>query len=354
MACLPISLTRRSLVFGGAPTLCLLAVEAARAQTAEKFYAGRTITLIVPFGPGGYYDIGARLMARHFSRHIPGNPQVIVENLPSAGGLGLANRFAAGADNDGTTIGVLQRAVPQYALIGYQSVHFDPLKLTWIGSLSAYATDSYVLIVNAGHGVTTLADLQKPGVRMKLGAGRAGSANLIFALVAKDLFGLNIDIVRGYEGTAPIFLALQRGEVDGLLADLSTVKVALSDMWRTQKVVPLLQFGRRTRFDELPDVPTAHELLRDDTQRKFLNFAELPFFMALPLAAPTGVPPDRVAALQSAFMAMGADTDFLADAARLNYAVDPTSGAVVREQIVQAATTPAAIVNRFKALVSAS
>lgn len=349
----PITPTRRSVVFGACSTVLPLAIGRAYAQTAEKFYAGRTITLIVPFGPGGYYDIGARLIARHFGQYIAGRPQVIVENLPSAGGLGLANRFASGANNDGATIGVLQRAVPQYALIGYQSVRFDPLKLTWIGSVSAYATDSYVLIVNANHGVATLQDLRKSGTATKLGAGRSGSANLIFALVAKDLFGLNVDIVRGYEGTAPIFLALQRGEVDGLLADLSTVKVALSDLWRTQKVVPLLQFGRRTRLDELANVPTARELLYDEAQRKFLNFAELPFFMALPLAGPTGIPPERVAALQTAFMAMGADPAFLADAAKLNYAVDPTSGMVVRKEIVDAAATPVDILNRFKALVTA-
>src|SRR5262249_44701415 len=150
-----------------------------------------TITLIVPFGPGGYYDIGARLVARHLGAKIPGKPHVVVQNQPTAGGIGLANRFAAGADNDGTVIGTLQRAVPQYGLIHYQSVRFDPLKLTWIGSLSAYADDSYVLIINAGHTATTLAALQKPDGKTRLGAGRSGSANLIFALIAKDFFGLN-------------------------------------------------------------------------------------------------------------------------------------------------------------------
>ena len=176
------TLTRRSMLFGvlpALPALAALAPNQAYAQSVEKFYAGRNITIIVPFGPGGYYDIGARLIARHFGQYVPGRPQVVVENLPSAGGIGLANRFASAADNDGATLGVLQRAVPQYGFIGYQSVRFDPLKLTWIGSVSAYATDSYVLIVNADHGVGSLADLTKADIKTRLGAGRSGSANLI-------------------------------------------------------------------------------------------------------------------------------------------------------------------------------
>src|SRR5580692_8353328 len=104
----------------------VLMVSPGLAQTADKFYAGRTINLVVPYGPGGYYDLGARLIARHLGNHIPGNPHVIVQNQPSAGGIGLANRFATGADNDGTVLGALQRAVPQYAFVGYQTTKFDP------------------------------------------------------------------------------------------------------------------------------------------------------------------------------------------------------------------------------------
>ena len=170
-------------------TSFFMVVDSVSAQTAEQFYTGRSINLIVPYSPGGYYDIGARLIARHFGKHIVGKPNVIVQNQPQAGGIGLANRFASGADNDGTVLGVLQRAVPQYAFIGYQSAKFDPLKLNWIGSLSAYATDSYVMVLNAKHPATTLSALKDPAVKTRLGSGRSGSANLIFALVAKQVLG---------------------------------------------------------------------------------------------------------------------------------------------------------------------
>lgn len=329
-------------------------MRSAAAQSVVSFYAGRTVTLIVPFGPGAYYDLGARLIARHLGEHLPGKPRLIVENQPNAGGIGLANRFAFGDQNDGSVIGVVQRAVPQYAIIGYQSVKFDPLKLSWIGSLSAYATDAYVLLINAKAGIRTLADLQKPGVRIKLGAGRSGSANLIFALVAKDLFKLNFDIVRGYEGTAPIFLALRRGEVDGLFADWSTVKASVFDLWSSDKVVALVQFGRKQRFADLPGVPTARELVHDGADRQFLNFAELPFFMALPVLAPSGVPADRLAALQAAFQAMAADPALLEDSKKMNYPVDPIGGGAVRSQIAEAAAMPADVIKKFKDLIAMS
>ncbi len=352
-------LTRRELMLGAAGAVSGLGAlsgmtRTAAAQSAEAFYAGRTITLIVPFGPGAYYDIGARLVARHLGEHIPGKPRIIVENQPNAGGIGLANRFAFGAQNDGSVIGVVQRAVPQYALINYQSIKFDPLKLSWIGSVSAYADDAYILLINAKSGIKTLADLQKPNLKIKLGSGRAGSANLIFALVAKNLFKLDFEIVRGYEGTAPIFLALRRGEVDGLFADWSAVKVAAADLWRDKAVTALVQFGRKTRHPDLSDVPTARELVHEPAERQFLNFAELPFFIALPVLAPSGVPPERLAALQSGFMAMAKDPGFLDDADKMKYAVDPIDGDAVRAQIADAAKAPADALKKFKDIIATS
>jgi tripartite-type tricarboxylate transporter receptor subunit TctC len=242
-----------------------------------------------------------------------------VQNQPQAGGIGLANRFASGADNDGAVLGVLQRAVPQYAFIGYQSA----------------------------------AALKDSTLKTRLGTGRSGSANLIFSLVAKQVLGLNLDIVRGYDGTAPIFLAEQRGEVDGLFADFSAVKVTAADAWRAKQiVVPVVQVGRRTRLPDLADVPTARELVNDPAERAFLEFAEMPFFIALPIAGPAGIPADRLKALQDGFMAMARDQAFLDDATKMHFEVDPISGPAVAEAIAKAAKTPADIMAQFKTLVS--
>jgi tripartite-type tricarboxylate transporter receptor subunit TctC len=322
------------------------------AQTPEQFYAGRNINVIVPYAPGAYYDLGTRLMARHLGNHVPGRPNIVVQNQPSAGGIGLANRFAAGADNDGTVLGVLQRAVPQYAFVGFQNARFDPLRLTWIGSVSSYANDTYLLALNAAHPATTVGALQNPAAKTRLGSGRSGSANLLYALVARDVLKMHYDMVRGYEGTSPILLAQQRGEVDGLFIDFSTVQTTALDQWRSKKIVPVVQIGRKTRLPDLPDTPMVRELVSDRADLDFLDFAELPFFIALPIAGPAGIPPDRLKALQDGFMALATDQEFLAEAKKMNYEVSPISGEQVRNAITQAAKASQAVKDRFKALVS--
>jgi tripartite-type tricarboxylate transporter receptor subunit TctC len=347
--------TRPALKFLGSGIVAgLIAVlpSGAMSQSVEQFYSNRNLTLIVPFGPGAYYDVGTRLVARHLGKHIPGHPNIVVQNQPSAGGIGLANRFATGADNDGALLGVLQRAVPQYAFVGYQSAKFDPLKLTWIGSVSSYQHDAYLMVLNASHPVRTIAELRTTTEKTRLGSGRSGSANLLYGLVAADVLKINIDMVRGYEGTAPIFLAQERGEVDGLFADLSTIQVAAAEQWRTKKIVPVVQFGRKTRFSEVSDVPTARELITDQNDLDFLDFSELPFFIALPLAGPVGMPADRVKALRDAFVALANDQAFLDEAKKMNYEVSPIGGDKVLDAIEQAAKASSDVKARFKALIS--
>jgi tripartite-type tricarboxylate transporter receptor subunit TctC len=324
----------------------------AYAQAAANFYAGRTISLIVPYDPGGYYDTGARLMARFLGRHIAGHPAVMVENQPSAGGIGLAQRFAAGQKNDGTVLGVLQRSIPQYALVGYQSTSFDPRKLIWIGSLSSYTNDSYVLFVNASNPATSLAALKTATQVTRLGAGRSSGSNLVFSLLAKQALSLNIDAVRGYGGSAPIFLAEQNHEVDGFFEDLSGVKAGMAAQWNARQILPIVQFGRKTRLDELSDVPTAREAVTDPQFQALLDFAELPFSMALPIAAPAGVPAERVKILQDAFLAMGSDPAFLEAADKMHYVVSPISGVEVANQIDHAAAASDEVKARFKELIS--
>lgn len=331
----------------------IAAVAPSQAQTVEQFYAGKTITLVVPFSSGGYYDTGARLIARHMGRHIPGKPNIVVQNQPSAGGIGLANRFAFASERDGTLIGVLQRAIPQVALMGDPNAKYDPLKLTWFGSLSGYSTDSYLMFVNVGHKVQKVEDLRSGGMKAIMGANRAGSTNLMLALVARDVLKLNIDIVRGFPGANDITLAQARGEVDGQLADLSVLKAGMgSGAWNDKKLRALVQFARTTRLPELPDVPIARELVTSPEDRALLEFSELPFFMALPLAGPTGLPADRAKAISSAFMAMAKDAEFMADATKIGYPGDLVDGARVEALIVEAAKTPKDVIERYKKIIS--
>ncbi len=322
----------------------------ASAQTVEQFYTGKTINLIVPFSAGGYYDTGGRLVARNLGRYVPGNPTIVVQNQPSGGGIGLANRFGSG-ESDGTLIGTLQRGLPQLALTGDPNVRFDPLKLKWIGSLSAYATDAYILAINASHPVKRAEDLLKPPAILQIGANRSGSTNLTLAIVAREILGFDYEIVRGYPGASEINLAQQRGEVDGQFADVSFFRTNMRDMWEGGKLTTLVQMGRRTRLPELKDVPMASELTKDPDKRALLEFAEMPFYMALPVAAPASTPKDRAAALQRAFLSMAKDAQFLAEAEKMNFVVDPISGDEVLAIVERAAKTPRNVIEQYKKFI---
>ena len=323
------------------------------AQAGQPFYKGRTITLIVPTSPGGINDLAARLVARHLGRFIPGNPNIVVENVPGGGGIVAANRLYNTTEKDGLTIAIIQRGTPQLAIEGNPNAKFDPLKLTWLGSLSSYANDAYILVVNSKSPVKSVADLEKPGVPLKIGADTPGSTNLTFAILAKEVLGLNIDVVRGYTGANPMFIAMQSGELDGQVIGYNSVRVGQPHLWNDKLVRPLVQFGRETRLPALADVPTGRELIKDPKDRALLEFAELPFFMALPFVAPPDLPPDRTADLRDGFMQMVKDQAFLADAGKIGLDISPIDGEAVRQLIAEAAATPKDVIARYNQLVGA-
>jgi tripartite-type tricarboxylate transporter receptor subunit TctC len=330
----------------------LLAAQPGAAQSVEQFYKGKTTTLLVGYAPGGINDIAGRLLARHIVKYIPGNPNMIVQNMPGAGGLVTANHLYNIAEKDGSVIAGLGRAVPQLAYLDDPNARFDPLKFTWLGSSSSYADDAYVLLLNTKNPANSVADLKKEGPAVKLGAVSAGSTNLIFAILAKEVAGLNVDIIRGYTGAAPIFLAMQNGELDGQVIGLGSVKAGQAHLWNTKQVKALVQFGRATRLPELPDVPTGRELVTDPKNAALLEFAELPFFMALPFVAPPALPPARAKALQDAFMAVHQDKDFLNEAKKLDLDISPISGDEVAKLLERTAQTPKDVIARYNDIVN--
>lgn len=321
------------------------------AQSAEQFYKGRAISLLVPTAPGGINDISARLVAQYLPRYLPGHPSVEVQNEEGAGGLVLANRMYNTIPKDGLTIGIVERGTMQLAVQKDPNVRFDPLRFTWLGSLSSYAHDGYLLVVNASHPAKTVADLKKPGVSAKIGGDEPGSTNLTFALISKKVLGLNVDVVRGYPGAAPMFVAMQSGELDGQVIGYGSVRAGQSALWFGGKLRPLIQFGRRSRLPDLPNVPTGRELAPDAASRRLIEFAELPFFMALPFLAPPGVPADRAKALEGALMQVARDPGFLKNAARLHLDISPIDGSAVRALLVEAAATPLTVVDQYSAIV---
>jgi tripartite-type tricarboxylate transporter receptor subunit TctC len=342
--------TRHILVLAASVCVALSATHDAAAQSVEAFYKGRTVTMLVGTAPGGINDISARLVARHLARFIPGAPSIIVQNNPGAGGLVTANRLFVNAEKDGTVLAKLERAVPQLAIQGHPNAQFDPAKFTWLGSLSSYADDAYLMLVNANHRVRTVAELKTPGVSVTLGADNAASSNLIFAVIAREVLGLNVNIVRGYTGASQLFLAVQRGELDGQMVSLSSVRTAQRDLWSKKALRPLMAFGRTTRHAEFPDVPTGRELTNDRSALLLIDFAEIPFFLALPFAAPPDIPIDRAKALQTAFMAMCRDVAFVEEAGRLGIDISPIDGDAILKLLARTAATPKEVIARYNAI----
>jgi tripartite-type tricarboxylate transporter receptor subunit TctC len=328
-----------------------MAAGAAHAQSVEQFYKGRQITMIVGTAPGGINDITARFVARHLGHYIPGNPSILVQNQPGAGGIASANRLANVFERDGSVIAKLERAVPMLAIQGDPNVNFDPLKLTWLGSLSSYENDAYLLLVMATNPVTSVFQLKEPGKSITLGGDNAASSNVIFARIAKDVLGLNIKIVSGYTGAAPLFLAMQRGEIDGQVVGFSSVRTGQRDLWSHHAFRALAQFGRKTRLGDFLSIPTGHELTADPAALTLLGFAELQFAISLPFAAPPGVPADRAAALQKAFMDMCRDPAVFAEAQDLGIEMSPIDGDTVLKSIAHAAATPRDVITRYNALL---
>jgi tripartite-type tricarboxylate transporter receptor subunit TctC len=184
-----------------------------------------------------------------------------------------------------------------------------------------------------------------------LGGDNAASSNVIYATIARDILRLKVKVVSGYTGAAPLFLAMQRGEIDGQVIGYSSVRTGQRALWDQHAFRALMQFGRKTRHPDFADIPTAYELATDPAAHALLNFADLQFFISLPFAAPPGVPADRAKALQTAFMDMCKDPAVVAAAEKLGIDMSPIDGDTVRDAIAKAAATPREVIVRYNTLV---
>jgi tripartite-type tricarboxylate transporter receptor subunit TctC len=329
----------------------LAAMQPAAAQSVEQFYKGKSITILVGTSPGGINDITARFAAKHLAHFIPGNPSIVVQQTPGGGGLVTANRIYNASERDGTVLAKLERATPQLAVQGNPQVQFDPMKLNWLGSMSSYANDAYLMLLMADNPIKTVDEIKPGGSKtLTLGANNAASSNLIFGIIAKDALKLNVNVVRGYTGAAPLFLAMQRKEIDGQMVGLSSVLTGQRDLWEKKAFRALVQFGRTTRHPLFPDIPTGRELTSDPNILALIDFAEIPFFMSLPFVAPPGVPADRVKALQEAFMAMCRDKAVLEEAEKLGIDMSSIDADAIMKLLTRMAATPKEVIARYNAI----
>jgi tripartite-type tricarboxylate transporter receptor subunit TctC len=305
----------------------------ARSAGVEDFYKGKTVSLLIGYSVGGGYDAYGRLLARHLGKYIPGSPTVVPQNMTGAGSLKAANYVYSVAPKDGSVIGTFSRSMGIAPLL--DKAEFDSTKFTWLGSV----TDEVSLCVTRHDApVKTFSELLVTPTTF--GAEGAGSDPNIFASFYRNVLGAKIKVVTGYPGTNEIQLAVERGEVDGLCGlSWSTLKGRYPHWLKERKAHILVQAGIKKQ-PELPDIPSASDLAKATDQTQILKLLLIGQAMARPFAAPPGIPADRRAALIAAFERTTADPDFLAEAERLNFEVNPVSANQLDALLAEAYATP--------------
>jgi tripartite-type tricarboxylate transporter receptor subunit TctC len=321
----------------------------AHAQTAAQddvaaFYRGKQVRLVVGTAPGGAYDLFARIVARHMAAHIPGQPTLVVQNLPAAGGLVMTNQLYAVGPKDGTVIGVPINGIPTLPLIQPAGVQFDANKLIWIGSTNR---EPYVAFVWHSAPVQRLDELKTK--ELVVGSTTPGTTMSDFPLVVNDVLGLKFRVVRGYEGTPQINQAIERGEVQGQGGiGWAAVKAQVPHWIAEKKIRVIAQYGLK-RHAELPDVPSMLELATREPDRQALALLVARTEYGRPYFLPPDVPRERVQALRRAFDATMKTEAFVADVAKLKTDVDPMTGEEVQALVAQLSRTAPDIVARVRA-----
>jgi hypothetical protein len=319
-----------------------LAATCALPAAAEDFYAGKQITFIVGSGVGGGYDHQARLVARHLGRHIPGNPAVIVQNMPAAGSIAATNYMFSTAPRDGTTIALVQRGMLLAKLTYPAGARFEIDKFSWLASLNSET--AVTLAWNATSTHRTAKDMQD---RELIVGGIVGVDPETTPRLYNSLLGTKFKIVTGYNSTAQIALAIERGEVQGI-ADMSWWSLnVLRPYWLSEKKVTVLMQGALTNQPELGDVPNALDFVKNAADRKVLELHFTQKTAARPVIAPPDVPAERVATLVSAFKALRQDREFLADAERTKQEIALVSSEEVEKVVRLIVSTPPDIAERY-------
>lgn len=320
-----------------------LTATGAHAQSAQEFYKGKTISIVLFTTPGSIYDTYARLLSRYLSKHVPGQPMVVVRNMSGAGGLQAARHLAEVAPRDGTTIGGLSRALIFEPLLGKNVAQVDYLKFGWLGSMSQ-STAVYVSWKGRSK-VETAQDLFHQELLIP-GTGAAAETTIITTAI-NGILGTKMKLVQGYAGSVAGLLALERGEVDGGFPTLEALKTVHPDWLRDGKLNMLFQ-TRPTPDPEIASVPTVISLARTDDQRADLRFLFPRDAFGRPYVTPPGVPADRLKALQNAFAATVRDPEVIAETAKLKIPLALTSGNELATIVRESYATPAEVVERVR------
>lgn len=334
---------RAALVLGVGAWFC---ASAACAKSADDFYWGKTVTLVVSSSAGGGYDVMGREIAKYLGNHIPGKPRVVVSNMPGAGGIVAMNYFYRNAPKDGTFIGGVQNNTPFEPLLGTKEAQYEATKFNWLGSPSA---EVGLIAVWRNVPVNSIADLKKREITV--GSSGANSTPSFYARLINETLGTKMRIVVGYPGQNEVYFAMERGEVDGFPSLFYNTLNATKPNWRAEKNIKLiLQYGLE-KEPAIPDVPSALDLATNPEDRMLLQAGLAEVTLGRPYLTPPGVPADRVAILRKALADTFRDPAFQADSKRMSLGVNaPKTGEQIQQLIAQTYSVSPKVIDRLRKL----
>jgi tripartite-type tricarboxylate transporter receptor subunit TctC len=309
--------------------------------------AGKNVTMVIGFGPGGGYDLWGRVVARHIGKHLPGNPSVVPQNMPGAGSYNAANNIYNIAPKDGTVMGIIARDAALGPITGAAGARFDPTKLTWLGTPT---TETNVCIASNSDKVKvkTVDDLYSK--ELIVGDTGVGTGTHSYPKALNALLGMKFKIIGGFPSSSDVFLAMERGEVDGICESLDSVSGKRPE-WLPQKKVTILFQGGEQPNPELKGVPFVNDLAKNADDKTAIEFLYAGQGIGRPFIAPPDMPADRVKMVQDAFSATMKDPDFVADAKKQKLDVDPETGEHLAALVKKIYATPKPIVDKIGELI---
>ena len=309
------------------------------ADDPAAFYRGQTVRIIVGYGAGGGFDVYARVLARHIGSHIPGNPRVIVENMPGGGGLVAANALYNTMPKDGTVIGHVLGELALLQVVGFAPAKFDSAKFSYVG---APTPDTPVCAVRSDTHITNVGQLRNSATPLIFSGQAPGTNTDDPPNVLKAALGLKLSVTEGYEGTHAMQLAVEQGEAQGACFGWEAMKVTWASQLASKSIIPI---GRSQSSDPaIHSVPEFYTFTGNSHDRDLIHYGiDAPSRFQRPFILPPGVPVERVAALRKAFDETMTDPQFLANAKTANLAVAPVTGAALQKLVADMFHMPAAI-----------
>jgi tripartite-type tricarboxylate transporter receptor subunit TctC len=315
------------------------------ASSQEPFFKGKTIRIIVGFAPGGGYDTYARLVGRHLSKHVPGNPTLLVDNMTGAGSLISANHIYKVAKPDGLTIGHFIGGLFLQQLLGKPGVEFDARKFEYIG---VPAQDDFMLAIGKAAGITNTEQLMSAKTPIKLGGVSAGSGTDDLPNLLRATIGLPVQLVTGFKGTAPIRLAYNSGEIQGLFNSWQSFKATWRNELDSGDLKVVLQ-GTLTPHPELPNLPLAIDLAKTEDAKTLIRVVvQVHGPTVRPFVLPPGTPKDRVQMLRKAFMETVKDPELLAEAKKARLEINPLDGVELERGVKEILALDSALTTKLK------